>query len=198
MALVSEKYNLQLPQITWVDSARVVRRVFEEFRRKGYGLANLARHFGFEFKHHDALEDSRVTVRILQECLAKSETHVEDWVSPQFKQASRPNTPQGPRDHFKGAEGDPDGKLFGENAVFTGKLLMTRREAADIAAQEGITVQQGVNSDTTMLIVGIQDPNRLSGYSKSGKHRAAEKKVAAGQEIQILSENDFMSMLELL
>lgn len=196
LSLVAEECEVAPLDIQWVDSARVVRRVFEEFRRGGYGLANMAQHLGFQFEHHDALEDAKATVRIMEACLAKSETGIEEWLTRQFKRADRAGT-SGPG--FQGAEGNPEGRLYGEQAVFTGSLSMTRNEAAAIAAQEGITVQKGVNKDTTMLVVGIQDPERLKqGESKSSKHLKAEAKIAKGQDIRILTETDFMSLLRLL
>jgi DNA polymerase III subunit epsilon len=54
-----------LPNFTWLDSARVVRRAYPQFAERGYGLANVAREFGIEFRHHDALEDARVAGAVL-------------------------------------------------------------------------------------------------------------------------------------
>lgn len=196
LSLVTEKYEVASLDIQWVDSARVVRRVFEEFRRSGYGLANMAQHLGFQFEHHDALEDAKATVRIMEACLVKSKTGIEEWLTRQFKRANRTGISGF---EFQGAEGNPEGRLYGEQAVFTGALSMTRTDAAAIAAQEGITVQKGVNKDTTMLVVGIQEPERLKqGESKSSKHLKAEAKIAKGQDIRILTETDFMSLLRLL
>lgn len=195
IALVCEKYGLEPPAAKWLDSARVVRRVFEEFRRSGYGLSNLATQFGLSFKHHDALEDARVTAQIMERCLAQSETQIQDWVSLQFKKTS---TYSGASSNFKGREGDPEGQFFGEIAVFTGTLTsMTRAVAADLAAKEGISSTKGVNAETTMLVVGTQDPKALKGASKSSSHRLAEKKIANGQDIKILTEQDFLNLLRL-
>ncbi len=49
----------------WLDIARVVRRTWPAFSRSGYGLANVAAHFGIDFKHHDAEEDARAAGEIL-------------------------------------------------------------------------------------------------------------------------------------
>ena len=38
---------------------------------------------------------------------------------------------------------------------------MTRAVAADLAAKEGISSTKGVNAETTMLVVGTQDPKAL-------------------------------------
>ena len=192
---VSEKYSVVPAEFNWVDSTRVVRRVFEDFRSSGYGLANLAKHFGFEFKHHDALEDAKVTVRVMEACLSQSESDVEEWTTRQFTRSERMGEYSS---GFRGAEGNPDGPLYGEKAVFTGALTMSREEVSSLAAKEGITVQTGVNKETTMLVAGIQNQDRLKeGENKSGKHRKAEDKIAKGQEIQILSESDFMSLLRI-
>ena len=48
-------------------------------------------------------------------------------------------------------DGNPDGALFGEIAVFTGALSMPRREAADLAAEAGCEVDAGVTKTTNRL-----------------------------------------------
>ena len=53
------KHGLSPIATQWLDSARVVRRTWPEFAWKGYGLANVCRKIGYEFKHHDALEDAK-------------------------------------------------------------------------------------------------------------------------------------------
>ncbi len=94
-------------------------------------------------------------------------------------------------------EGNPDGALFGEVAVFTGTLMIPRREAADLAARAGCEVASGVNKRTTLLVVGDQDIKKLAGHEKSSKHRKAEELIESGQEIKILRETDFLALLAL-
>ena len=48
----------------------------------------------------------------------------------------------------------------------------------------------------TMVVVGTQNKILLKGYEKSGKHREAESRIAKGAEIQILSEEDFLDLME--
>jgi DNA polymerase III subunit epsilon len=76
-------------------------------------------------------------------------------------------------------------------------LSIPRREAADLAAEIGCQVASGVNKDTTMLVVGDQDFNKLAGHQKSSKHRKAEKLALQGQSIRILKESDFKRMVML-
>lgn len=83
------------------------------------------------------------------------------------------------------------GPLAGETLVFTGALALTRHEAAALATQAGCAIGEGVTRHTTILVVGDQDRWKLAGYEKSAKHRKAEALIAKGQQIRILSEDDF-------
>jgi DNA polymerase-3 subunit epsilon len=94
-------------------------------------------------------------------------------------------------------EGNPDGDLYGEVLVFTGALMMPRREAADFAASVGCEVDSGVTKRTTILVVGDQDIERLAGNEKSSKHRKAEELIKKGQPIRILRETDFCELVKL-
>ena len=47
-----------------------------------------------------------------------------------------------------------------------------------------------------MLVVGTQDVIKLKGYEKSSKHRKIEGLIEHGEEIQILSENDFFKLID--
>jgi DNA polymerase-3 subunit epsilon len=74
---------------------------------------------------------------------------------------------------------------------------MVRREAATLAAAIGCQVDAGVTQNTTLLVVGDQDVQRLAGHAKSAKHRKAEDLIRKGQPIRILRESDFRELVEL-
>lgn len=190
VARAAERYRLAAVDCRWLDTMRVARRTWSQYAQSGYGLGNLARDFGIEFKHHDAAEDARATGLILVRALAETGMNLEDWLV----RASRPLNPEsGGRIE---RDGNVDGPLYGEVAVFTGALSMPRREAADLAAAAGCAVDGGVTKDTTLLIVGDQDVTKLSpGQSKSSKHLKAEALIAKGQQVRILRETDFRSMI---
>jgi DNA polymerase-3 subunit epsilon len=193
---VCKKYSLEPPNVSWIDSARVVRRVYPEFRSRGYGLKNLTNHFGIEFKHHDAEEDAIATAKIVNHCLVDSKTEIEHWREEQFRSTQSTKSVGGGVIGFIASEGDSNGKLFGEYCVFTGSLSMTKKEASVIANSIGISVEKNVTKKTTILVVGLQDEYKLAGYEKSKKHRVAEEKILKGQVIKILSENDFITLTE--
>lgn len=173
----------------WLDTAKVARRAWEGFSGGGYGLANLASHFGIEFRHHDALEDARTAGLILLRAVEDSGMDPSDWLERCRRGISSPSSGPALR-----REGDGDGPLLGETVVFTGALQITRAEAADVAHEAGAAVEPGVTKKTTMLVVGDQDIEKLNGHEKSSKHRKAETLISAGRSIRIVGEANFMDM----
>lgn len=172
---------------TWLDSARVTRRAWPQFAERGYGLSNVAAHFGISFRHHDALEDARTAGLILLRAVEATGHDLVEWL----KRVK--HSVQGGGELVRRV-GDGDGALTGEVIVFTGALQVPRREAADRAAEAGADVIPGVTKNTTMLVVGDQDIAKLNGRDKSSKHRKAETLIAAGQPIRIIGESDFMAL----
>ena len=180
---VSKKYGLPQLECTWLDTARVCRRAWTQFARRGYNLEDMAEWCAIEFRHHDAEEDARAAGLILLRAIEETGSGVDEWVV----RASQPISPSRIT-----REGELDGPLAGEVVVFTGALSMTRREAADMAAALGCDVAASVTKKTTLLVVGEQDIRKLAGREKSAKHRRAEELIEKGVGIRILGEPDFL------
>lgn len=185
----SKKYKVEAVECTWLDTARVARRTWEQFRYRGYGLANLADYCGVNFQHHDALEDARAAGGILLKAIEESGILLEEWL----KKAYRPISSQS--DRKVSLEGNPDGHLAGEVIVFTGALSVPRQQAGKLAAEAGCDVRNGVTKKTTLLVVGDQDIRFLAGHKKSSKHRRAEKLIADGYPLRIVGESDFFRII---
>jgi DNA polymerase-3 subunit epsilon len=185
-----EKNNLKYCECRWLDSAKVVRRAWPQFSRSGYGLANVAAEFGIEYKQHDALEDARCAGEILLRAIAETGLTLDLWL----ERVKQPIDPSGALPITRNA--NPSGSLYGEFLVFTGTLSLSRRQAADAASLAGCEVDANVTRHTTLLVVGDQDIRKLAGHDKSTKHRKAEDLIAKGQSIRILSERDFMRIVE--
>lgn len=187
-------HELEPPSVTWLDSARVARRTWDAVSRCGYDLANVCDLIGYEFAHHDALEDAKAAGHILLAAIEATGLDVDDWLV-------RVEKPIHAHDGSHGApivrDGNPDGALFGEVMVFTGRLQVPRREAADLAATVGCRVDSEVTKRTTMLVVGDQDVTKLAGHDKSSKHRRAEELIRDGQPIRTLRESDFVRLVQL-
>ena len=75
------RYDLEQLQVTWLDSARIVRRAWpEKYARKGYGLRNVAYDLGISFKAHDALEDARAAAEVVLHACAHKSMSIDAWL----------------------------------------------------------------------------------------------------------------------
>ncbi len=186
------KHALPPIDTIWLDSAMVARRTWDQCARSGYGLANVCQLIGYEFKHHDALEDAKACGHVMVEAIEKSGIDVSEWLR-RVKQPIGLVSPDGKVTVAR--DGNPEGELYGEVLVFTGALMIPRREAADLAASIGCSVAAGVTKKTTMLVVGDQDITKLAGKNKSSKHLKAEGLIQKGQKIRIIKESDFRELV---
>ena len=168
----------------------LTRRTWDQLAYRGYGLGNVCAILGYQFVQHDALEDAKAAAHILLAAIEKTGMDLQKWLQ-------RVEQPIGFPDHsYKiSKDGNPEGAFYGEMLVFTGALQISRRMAADMAAKIGCTVTDGVNRQTTILVVGDQDVKKLVGHEKSSKHRKAEKLIAEGCPIRILREGDFKELV---
>ena len=188
------KYDI-FPHIkgTWLDSAKVARRIWPQCAKKGYGLADVCKIIGYDFKHHDALEDAKASGQIIIEAMNISGLDIP-WLIDRTRKPISPETAS--TGSAINREGNQEGPLYGEVIVFTGSLTIHRNEAADIAAAAGCQVESNVKKNTTLLVVGDQDLDKLAGKEKSRKHLKAEELIMKGQTIRILKESDFISLVD--
>lgn len=177
-------------ECSWLDTSRVIRRTWPMFSKSGYGLSNVAAHFGISFRHHDAEEDARVAGEILLRAIQETGSSAAEWCSLALKSSPSSRTNEA-------RSANPDGPLFGDVVVFTGALSIPRQEAANIAASAGCEVGTSVTKQTTLLIVGDQDIRMLAGSEKSSKHRKAEELISKGQAIRLLGESDFIQLVKI-
>lgn len=188
----SERHNLTIPNTTWLDNQRVVRRTWPEFSQGGYALKNLTNHFGIPFRHHDALEDAIATATIFQLAMSHSGMNVEEWLIRSAQPITLESVSSITRD------GDSAGPFYGQTIVFTGALNIPRRTAADEAARLGFHVAANVTKETNVICVGTQRKEKLSGYEKSAKHRKAESLFKEGTPISIIGEDDFLRLIGMI
>jgi DNA polymerase-3 subunit epsilon len=96
-------------------------------------------------------------------------------------------------------DADPDHPFCGRQMAFTGALgSMTRARAWDLVAEVGGQPTPGVTKYTNVLVMGYQDARKLRpGEELSAKARKARDLRATGQDIEIMSEVDFVQLLAL-
>ncbi|MEV8147294.1 exonuclease domain-containing protein [Arthrobacter sp. NPDC080073] len=91
---------------------------------------------------------------------------------------------------------EPGHPLFGQTVVFTGELAIARPEAKQRAAEMGARPESRVTGRTTVLVVG---DGFVAGDLRSGRLTGKAKRVlelhSRGQQIEVLSEGEFLQMV---
>lgn len=103
-------------------------------------------------------------------------------------------------------DADPDHPLWGQQVVFTGALGMSRQSAKDRAAAHGATPSSRVGPSTTLLVLGDGFRSEDLVQAAAGtlypgalahrKAREALRRRSQGQHLELLSEPEFLQMLE--
>ncbi|MGL6108360.1 hypothetical protein [Romboutsia sp.] len=87
-------------------------------------------------------------------------------------------------------------KLYRKNIVFTGGLsAMRRAEAFKRVASIGAIPSNSVSKNTNILVIGDQGLRKFNTRGKSSKMLSAEKLISQGFNLQIISENEFLDIL---
>jgi len=80
--------------------------------------------------------------------------------------------------------------------VFTGELKIPRKKVTSLVEKMGCRVQRSVTRETTLLVLGSQDEERLRpGHRRSLKHDAVKKRIKEGQDITILRQEEFYELI---
>lgn len=99
-------------------------------------------------------------------------------------------------------DADPNHPLYGHHIVFTGALHIPRQDAKNRAAEYGARTGNRVINKTTILVIGdgfdpkdllLGEPTLSTGTKKA---QAVLQRRAAGQQIEIFSEAQFIQALE--
>lgn len=174
-------------------------------------------------RHHDAVEDARACAGIMVDIarragavsveevlaghrlpLSRLEAY-EPGVS-EMSKATRTALQRGPSESWSGwpEEGlnppanpaaDPAHPLFGQTVVFTGDLGIPRPQAKQRAAVLGAQPESSVTRKTTVLVVGNGFvASDLRTGRVTGKARRVMELHSRGQNIEVLSEAEFLQM----
>lgn len=211
------EYKRDLPDIKIICTYRLAQRVFPHMGC--YRLNVVCRAMNIPLIHHNAESDAIACATFLSQQLTSSgvettdefEKHFgltlgfwknavgfyEDNYAPCRSKYALPVPDKRTAKDFQGIkpihiDDDFNGRYF----VFTGTLLsMPRSKAMEVVALGGGIPQRGVTKETNCLVVGIQDIEKTNGGS-SDKMRKAYALKEKGQDIQIVAEDDFLSMID--
>ena len=183
----------------------------------GTSLNDRAQHFGVKLNNaHHALEDARATAELIikatESSINKSVEHyllryqipVKEFkdltmTTTFFKRKNKKNFSK-----FKLSDLKPetnnfneDHPLFNQNVVLTGDLQnFTRQEASQAILNVGGILKSAVSSKTNYLVVGKQDLSAVGSKGVSSKEIKAAELIKSGKPIKIISEDDFIDLLQ--
>ncbi len=87
--------------------------------------------------------------------------------------------------------------LFGKSVIFTGKMTYLDRKTAQKYVQKlGGKTPASVSINTDYLVIGDDGSSLFGSAQKSTRQKAADKLILAGTRIKIISESNFIKIIE--
>ncbi|HEM3683591.1 TPA: 3'-5' exoribonuclease [Streptococcus suis] len=170
---VCEKYSLEFPQNIWHCTYRMSKIAFP--KEINHGLEWLSYKFKIELEHHNALSDAVACGKLYQELSVYTD-------KPKLPSTSQLQS--------------TDNKISGSFFCFSGTLqCFTKDEAGSIVESLGGVYQKKITQRTKYLVVGKFRPAELENGG-TGKFKKARELLENGSKIEILSESDFLQLLE--
>lgn len=204
-------YRLDFPETQYSCTYQMSRETFKE-QLLSFRLDAVCDYLDIEFEHHRALSDAEACAKVALKIFEDKEITKFDQISEKFrlrigrllKDSYKPSVVKHKSSSYKLSELEyddsnfkPDNPFFGHTVVFTGTLQsMVRKEAQVKVLEIGGKCSNGVTSKTDYLIVGEQDYQKYGQGFKSSKIKKAEKLLMDGKIIELLTESQFLEMID--
>ncbi|CAD7359809.1 exonuclease domain-containing protein [Staphylococcus schleiferi] len=200
-----KKYNLPLPKNSYFCTYRLSKDLYD---LPSYRLQDLAEYFGIKNEeYHNAFYDAKVCAKIAYSILKDQGVNLKDLIEKQnfkygvfgqngfIKKSTKTNKKI--EIVYNEELNDKNHILYGKHICFTGALKgFTRNEIAQTVTDIGSFYDASVKKSTNYLVVGnLENLEKTHNYTKSSKIKKAEKLSSEGQDIEILSEMDFLKFL---
>lgn len=209
------KYNgLNLPKLEFVDTLDIAQAAQSQLKLPNTKLETLKNYFGIDNRSHNSLNDVKTTAVVYQKLrdagyLQKpSRPKFRQWKSKdyfydQFDKSLSKNEINKKRALFgnqlidKLVVPENKSKLKDQIFVFTGDLKQLPREQAQkIVEGEGGIIKKSVVLKTDYVVVGIENPAVVVDGKSTKQRRAEELNATKGKNIQIITEEQFMNMIQ--
>lgn len=82
--------DLPIPHWQWVDVSLMVRQTCAKFSDEGFNLKNVCNTWGYQFNHHNALEDAKACGFIATTVLRENRQTITDWLDDEYIEPSIP------------------------------------------------------------------------------------------------------------
>lgn len=199
------KYGLPRLNITWLNSATLVRRTWQDYSKSGYGLENMTKVLEIDYNSHNAASDAFATAKIIYLASVKKQIFsIEDWAIELKTKSRNNNNSYVNYDKSQKITGDlttapdlnsienKDNPFFGKKVVISGTYdsWPDRKELAKILKGLGADIDTSIGKKTNILCAG-------DGVGPK-KYQKMELKISQGDAAQILDEERIVSILKTL
>lgn len=201
--------NMEWPALRFLCTLVTARRAFT---LPSYRLPFVTDHCGLALvDHHDPLADARAVVGIINHLAAREGVNDLEALAPLLRvrigsmeagvykgSVCTATGNNGLVAAHANSDADPDGYLYDRVVVFTGALMsMTRQLAWDEVSRAGGVPEKNTTKRTNVLVLGDFNPANLRpGATYSGKARKAFDLQDNGQDIELMTEDDFIRVLD--
>lgn len=189
-------YHSQKLTNDYIDCMRIARKLFPELQH--HRLKDMVEFLNIPTeKAHRALDDCLTTNSLFTKLhkIAVERFGSEEMFYNEFRHSSHGSfnlkelTP-------KNKSFDISHPLYGKSCVFTGKLeKLLRKDAAQAVLDIGGKIENNVTRKTDFLILGNNDYCPSIKDGKSSKQKKAESLIEKGQDLSIITENDFYDLI---
>ena len=209
---VLNQYQIDCPNLDYACTRNIAKKAFPGLI--SYSLSAVTDFLSIDFTHHHAEQDALACATIaLRACeFHNSKTILElletiqttiGKLHPGVYNPVQLNPRRG-GNSFRITEIVPEYTDFNiehpyyeKQLVFTGALLsMSRKEAMQKVVNVGGYCRSGVTPNTSFLVVGELDYRQLKDGLKSSKLKKAEKIITSGGDLELLTEDEFLSLLK--
>lgn len=204
--------NIDIPNFKYADSLMLAKRTWKGLIN--YKLDTVSNFLNIELNHHNADSDSiacgKIVLKALKfynsnnilSALDKIKSSYGYYENNTFYKAFsyKIKTSHNSKSDYEKVKDIKintvsTSNLSGKIIVFTGTLSITREEAMKLAANCGAIPNASVTSKTNYLVVGNDDYNKFKLGNKSNKMIKAEQLIAKGQDLEMITEDDFLELI---
>ena len=205
-----DEYGIDYPTFDYFCTLRIAKYLIKGCY--SYSLDVVLDYLGIKFEgHHKADNDSLGCAELLLKCLEIDGGALEDMegkynfhrgkFAPNTFIAHQTNKKHTKADVLGSLEehpelADEDNYFYGKNVCFTGTCMYgTRKELLQKIKDIGGIPADSVTKKTEVLVVGQQDYRVVGDSGMSNKQKKALQLLEKGQDIEILSESEFLSRI---
>ncbi len=207
------EYDINIPYFEYADSLMVSKRTWPKLIN--YKLDTVSDYLSIDLQHHNSASDAIACGKIVIAALNEhSLTDINEllekikyvkgyydnsWYHAYSKKLYNKSGNNSISDYEKIKDikinANAETQLSSKYVVFTGTLKIPRKEAMQLVADKGGIPEGGVTKNTNYLIVGRDDYGNFKEGNKSNKMLKAEKLIQNGQDLEIITEDDFFELL---